>query len=62
MPSASACAASLKIFLDTMFYVTKRIALPKAVTRPIKFAEKLAEQAIITPRVRGIRDRYVETE
>lgn len=48
------------IFLKRMFDDTKTIAEPNADSNPRKFdAEKSEEQAIMTPDVRGKRDRYV---
>lgn len=38
------------------------MALAKAESRPMKLALKSAEQARITPTVRGIRERYVGRE
>lgn len=58
-PSASTRAASLKSFLEKMFWVTKMIAPPKAHRMPKILPENSTEQVRTTPRVRGMRERYV---
>jgi hypothetical protein len=52
-------AASLKIFLLTIFCVTNNTAEPKALSSPKKFVVVSAAQAIQTPTVSGTRERYV---
>ena len=42
-----------------MFCVTKMMAAKKAYKIPKKFPLNSAEQASITPSVRGIREKYV---
>lgn len=59
--SASARAASLKSFLEKMFWVTKMRAPPKAQRMPKRLPENSTEQARMTPSVRGIRERYMVT-
>lgn len=58
-PSASARAASLKSFLEKMFCVTKIRAPPKAQRTPKRLPENSTLQARMTPRVRGMSERYV---
>ena len=57
MPSDSARAASLKSFLEKMFWLTKMRAPPKAQRMPNRLPENSTLQARMTPRVRGMRER-----
>lgn len=58
-PDDSAIAASLKRRLENMFWVTNISAAINAYNMPLIFSLRSAEQASITPSVRGIRDKYV---